>query len=212
MQRITTLLGKIEELAAKGENIHAIELDLMLDYTRVLYADLLEIKKNHIPFEPVTPTVTHQAEEPIVEETETEQNTEIIEEEDVEMEIPVSQLKTGFNINNIAEPTLDEVIPAIPTEEETEVEKPIVEVKLVAQPQADIRRQIGINDKYQYISELFGNNKEAYENVLNKINHSDSYESAVNWLDEIHTEQKWDDENLTVASFYELLNHFFASR
>ncbi|MCB0699281.1 MAG: hypothetical protein KDC11_05500, partial [Chitinophagaceae bacterium] len=44
MQRIPTLLSKIQELSNK-KDIAEIDIDLMLDYTRVMYADLLELKK-----------------------------------------------------------------------------------------------------------------------------------------------------------------------
>ncbi|MCB9064271.1 MAG: hypothetical protein H6551_03920 [Chitinophagales bacterium] len=44
MQRIPTLLSKIQELSNKRD-ITEIDVDLMLDYTRVMYADLLELKK-----------------------------------------------------------------------------------------------------------------------------------------------------------------------
>lgn len=43
MKRVQTLLKKLEELA-EIENKTALDIDLMLDYTRVLYADLLETK------------------------------------------------------------------------------------------------------------------------------------------------------------------------
>jgi len=39
MERISTLLEKIEALQRRN-NVTAIDIDLMLDYTRVLYADL----------------------------------------------------------------------------------------------------------------------------------------------------------------------------
>ena len=42
MQRISTLLQKINELAAKDKEAGVIDIDLMMDYTRVLYADLQE--------------------------------------------------------------------------------------------------------------------------------------------------------------------------
>src|ERR1044072_7236492 len=40
--RIPTLLQKLSELSSQPDHRTAIDVDLMLDYTRVLYADLLE--------------------------------------------------------------------------------------------------------------------------------------------------------------------------
>ncbi len=48
MQRIQTLLKKIDDLAKKGEKLDLIELDLMLDYTKVVYADLMEVRSNKV--------------------------------------------------------------------------------------------------------------------------------------------------------------------
>lgn len=45
MRRVPQLLKKLQELADQGKDITILDIDLMLDYTRVLYADLLEIKK-----------------------------------------------------------------------------------------------------------------------------------------------------------------------
>jgi hypothetical protein len=78
--------------------------------------------------------------------------------------------------------------------------------------EADIRKLIGINDKYQFISELFGNDKETYEIVLTRLNKFGSYADAVTWMDEVHTENRWDDEHPTVISFYDVMSQFFASR
>lgn len=44
MQRILVLLQKLNDLANSGTKPNLIETDLMLDYTRVLYADLLEAR------------------------------------------------------------------------------------------------------------------------------------------------------------------------
>lgn len=44
MQRILVLLQKLNDLANSDKKPNLIETDLMLDYTRVLYADLLEAR------------------------------------------------------------------------------------------------------------------------------------------------------------------------
>ena len=44
MQRIRTILQKLTDLAQRNPERSAIDIDLMLDYTRVVYADLLEVR------------------------------------------------------------------------------------------------------------------------------------------------------------------------
>jgi len=57
MQRIRTVLIKLTDLAQRNSDRTLIDVDLMLDYTRVLYADLLEIRgsmagRQHVTDEP----------------------------------------------------------------------------------------------------------------------------------------------------------------
>lgn len=186
MQRIPTLLQKLNELAQTDpDKISAIEMDLMLDYTRVLYADLLEWR-NRVHF---TTSLTGSSPQPQPQPEETAP---------VEADIPTGTapaVELTHQVNNYD--TVEEPAPA----------------NLAFNGDQDIRKQIGINDKYQFISELFGNDKEAYENTITQLNACSGYEEAVNWLDEhVHSEYGWNDEQDTVQSFYELLNSFFASR
>lgn len=44
MQRIRTVLQKLTDLAQRNPERSVIDIDLMLDYTRVIYADLLEVR------------------------------------------------------------------------------------------------------------------------------------------------------------------------
>ncbi len=45
MQRVQYLIEKLSELSKSQRTLTAIDIDLMLDYTRVMYADLLEERK-----------------------------------------------------------------------------------------------------------------------------------------------------------------------
>ena len=82
------------------------------------------------------------------------------------------------------------------------------ELKPVSQPGKDIRSLISINEKYQIMSELFGNDKEAYEEALSHINSADSEEAALKWL----RERLWVTEEQTDAAqnFYDLVKRFKA--
>jgi len=163
MQRIPIVLQKLNELAEQGEKNTAIEIDLMLDYTRVLYADLLEWRKKAV------------------------------------VKMPI-----------INEPTLAEMAAAFakPQAAAHEIQNPIFVDKKPAEKR-DIRNGIGINDKFLFMSELFGNNKEAYENALDEINEFDTYQQAFNWL---QTQYYWEEAEETTQSFYNILNLFFSAR
>jgi trimethylamine:corrinoid methyltransferase-like protein len=59
MQRIDTLLEKLTELNRLKEKATIIDVDLMMDYTRVVYADLQEWRKR-VEFTDNISTITQQ--------------------------------------------------------------------------------------------------------------------------------------------------------
>lgn len=76
---------------------------------------------------------------------------------------------------------------------------------------ADLRQAIGINDKFQFIQELFRGDVDMYERSVRTINEFRSYQEADMW---IHRELKiklgWLDDNPSVQHFYVLLKKRFA--
>lgn len=148
MQRVKTLLQKISDLSQKGEALSHIEVDLLLDYTRVMYADLLE-HRNRLNF-----------------------NNHIEK---------ASQLhdKTSITVPN---------------------------PKITAINSVSISNRIGINDKYLFISELFNNSKDEYEECITALSEFTSYTDAISWLS---AKQTWDDENDIIQSFYSILKSYY---
>lgn len=169
MQRISLLLQKLAELSGNGKNISTIDVDLMLDYTRVMYADLLELRKN-MP-------AAEMAEQPATTAVDTT-NTPASEPE-----------------------TIPETSDAPPTEK-----------AMKQTPLVDIRTRIGINDKYLFLTELFGEDRQAYDNAINELNKCASGDEALKWLDEqLLPRFNWDKENSTVQAYYELVSSAFSS-
>jgi hypothetical protein len=166
--RIPTLLQKISELAAQPERRTAIDVDLMLDYTRVLYADLLEWR-SRLPAASVPQPAA--AKEPAPHSSPSRQEGQ-------------------------------QAVYTSPKNTHAEEEKPPT-------IERDIRSLIGINDKYQIISEVFGNDRSAYEQALDFINRSQSENMAMQWL----REQLWITEERSDAAqnFFEIVERFFRS-
>ncbi|MBS1772144.1 MAG: hypothetical protein JST82_04745 [Bacteroidetes bacterium] len=153
MQRIDVLLQKISNLSKLNDKATIIDIDLMLDYTRVMYADLLEMKSR-------------------------------------------MSFNESLVLNDTTEKPQIQVQPVITTPD-TVTKK-------------DIQNSIGINDKYQFISELFSNNKELYDNVIAELNTFDNYTQAYNWLHaNVPTANSWEDENPVVQSFLSVLQQFY---
>ncbi|WP_276134461.1 hypothetical protein [Polluticoccus soli] len=181
MQRIHTLLQKLNDLSkTDSDNISAIDIDLMLDYTRVMYADLLEWKNRKQFSENLAPTMV---------------------EDSVQDETESPSIPSG------SAPSVEL------TSQIQSFEAPADQIEPTTVTGTDIRKYIGINDKFQFISELFGNDKEAYDQVLDNLNKCTNYSLAVEWLDEhAHSRYGWKDDQFAVQSFYDTLSSFFASR
>jgi hypothetical protein len=78
-------------------------------------------------------------------------------------------------------------------------------------PVKDLRQAIGINDKFQFIQELFRGDVDTYERSVKTINELRSLQEAEYWIErELKIRQGWDDENRTVRQFYNLVKKRFS--
>lgn len=281
MERIHNLLRKLQDIYYKQEEKQVIDLDLMLDYTRVLYADLLDARTDllakqgmglHLKQEPVsrgtevevtTAAVENEEKEPVEEtvaeaqttpvkedspglavetEDKEEEATEVLQEDnvsisaeepEVEMEAAAPEIEAATELEDTKEqhvindddyPRLDSDI--VPVKEEpvfTEIHFELPEVKdnasespkqayIFQHKMKDIRSFIGINDKYQYMNELFANNKTAYEESLDKIVSCNDFKAAQEWLSNTAMERySWQKEDETYLSLLETVRKYFAA-
>ena len=180
MERIETLLAKIKALN-QNEDLHPIDVELMIDYTKLLYAELQELKtgKGYTSSHHKMPTSL----------------TVIVEN----------------NLGDIAQPI--DLSTEDTSEEATQVVNETKEPVFTRIPYEDIRKSIGFNDKFQFISELFSNNKEAYERVMDKINTCNDVEEALRWIEqEIVPVFQWQDEDEAVQYFYTTVLEYFMGR
>lgn len=188
MQRISTLLQRLAELAEHDKERTLIDIDLMLDYTRVVYADLLEIRKN-------IAINTISAPMPETTNTYTQSATPSVE---VRVE-PTPARQEPVIEHHVEEERVAEQHTEIPHE-----------VKYAGVPNIDVRTHIGINDKYLYISELFKDDRAAYDNAIKQLNTFNTLDTATHWVDsELSNKYNWDKESETVHSFYALLSNSF---
>ncbi|XZF15283.1 hypothetical protein ACTHGU_04035 [Chitinophagaceae bacterium MMS25-I14] len=197
MERIGALMQKLQDLYQQQAPKTVIDIDLMLDYTRVIYADLLDWRTRALPVVINEPTLAEIADAMDRAHTEIATTTN--------MTAPSVEL--GENVQyfeeseNEGRSSIRYTVPMPPSASPLPV------------PGADIRKSIGINDKYLFISELFGNDKEAYETVISEINSFDDANEAQRWLKAGIVQQfRWDENSDTVQSFYDLLMRFFSAR
>lgn len=86
----------------------------------------------------------------------------------------------------------------------------IVEV-LKETPVKDLRKAIGINDRFLYINELFRGDENMYERCIKTINNFNIYAEAEYWITrELKVKLGWNNENEVVQQFDQLVRRRFS--
>ena len=82
--------------------------------------------------------------------------------------------------------------------------------KLRHTPVSDLRTAVGVNEKFQFINELFGGNYEDYTASIELLNKCKSFTDAEIFIAEnIFDKYKWEVENRNVATFMDLVERRF---
>lgn len=75
----------------------------------------------------------------------------------------------------------------------------------------DLKDAIGINDKFQFIQELFRSDKTMYDRSIKTINESMSLQEAENWIErELKIKLGWNENDPLVKQFYSLVRKRFS--
>lgn len=81
--------------------------------------------------------------------------------------------------------------------------------KLQKKPITDLKLAIGINEKFQFVNELFGGNMTEYNIAINQVNICGSREEAEAYLDTLRDLYKWKPDDETVMAFSDLVERRF---
>jgi hypothetical protein len=187
------LRNNIAEPKAEEKTVEVLQVD-----EAEIEAELEEIKRNaeamqqisvhnkpHIVFEPEEeiPTLTHQ--------TEYKPKTE--------------NAVTGKEINETSAANHASV--------NEKLKQSIIDLgdTLTEAPIRDLRKAIGVNDRYLFINELFRGDEVAYERSIKTINSFSIFAEAEYWIQrELKVKNGWDAGNEMVAQFYQLVKRRFA--
>jgi hypothetical protein len=78
-------------------------------------------------------------------------------------------------------------------------------------PIKDLRKAIGINDKFLFLNELFNGDEAAYERSIKTINNFRVLQEAEYWINrELKLRLGWNDTRDTVQHFYQLVRRRFS--
>jgi len=89
-----------------------------------------------------------------------------------------------------------------------EQDETIVE-KLKKNPVGDLKKSIGINEKFSFINELFEGNLQNYNDSIEILNKELSQQSATSKMEEIADTMKWDKNSSTYIELYSLIERRF---
>lgn len=131
--------------------------------------------------------------EPIIEEIQPKQ--EIVQpEEPAKAVAPLESKPVQPEVEKA--PPIAEPVAEKKKEESTPI-KPTTN-KIIKPAITDIKSVIGINDKFQFISELFGGNAQEYAAAIQQLNSSGTLDSAMEYINNLQNVYNWDLENETV--------------
>ena len=78
-------------------------------------------------------------------------------------------------------------------------------------PIKDLRKAIGVNDKFVFINDLFRGDEDMYERSIRTINSFHILPEAEYWMNrELKVILGWNDNNTTVQHFYQLVRRRFS--
>ncbi len=90
-------------------------------------------------------------------------------------------------------------------------EKTEVAHRLKDTPIKDLRKAIGINDRFVFVKELFRGDEAGYERSIKTINGFNIYSEADYWMArELRLKLAWADDNENVKHFYSLVRRRFS--
>jgi hypothetical protein len=76
---------------------------------------------------------------------------------------------------------------------------------------ADLRKAIGINDRYRYINELFRGDEAMYERSIKTINSCNSFAEADSWIQrELKVKMGWNEKSETTKDFDQVVKRRFS--
>jgi len=220
MERIQTLINRLQEQVKQNADVTQMQLTLQL-----LQSELNQLQKTSVrtlgtsKVSVVLPTPVAIAPASVTKK-EVEEVQEVILIPKIKSK-PKSQLDLHFDpMNDI--PTFSQYKIGKEVNEAVEQKESLNDRlkenrselmhSLKETPIRDLRKGIGINDRFVFISELFRGDEPMYERSIKTINSFNIYPEAEYWMNrELKIKLGWDDTKEIVKHFYQLVKRRFAS-
>lgn len=235
MERVGTIINKLKEQLEQG-----VDAATLLMNARLLLAELqTELQQNPVPLkgkvsvvmpgsfetnpmpksqiETIIDTQTSIAKDTLQDEIITERHETSIADTHWPINIPIEiptlvhqsspDGKEVYELNQILVAKLEQ--PEI--NERLREEKTEVATVLQSAPVRDLRKAVGINDRYLFVNELFRGDESIYERSMKTINGFSIYPEAQYWIErELKVKMGWDETCEAVKLFDQLVRRRFA--
>ena len=224
MERLADLIGKLKEQFEQNADpsqllniTHSIEAELSKRLTpaRSIHGSskvsVVMPAGRSVQNVVIEPVEEPKIEVPVQEVQQPERNSPVKKQEnkgwmfDPMTEIPTLAHQRGKELNEVMginESSLND-----------KLKESVVEIghKLTDSPIRDLRKAIGINDRYLFINELFRGDEPMYERSIKTINAFHVLQEAEYWINrELKLRLGWNDTRDTVQHFYQLVRRRFS--
>jgi len=235
---IETFKAHLKRISRDGYQLHQLDKDLLLEKTRELYDNILQLetskKPENIPLQKPETVVSQPKKEVI----------ETVDEKPVEVELSVPQVEKKEEQTKPKETiSFEPKKTVIEENEDVFVETPEPQPQPEPTPQShfdlfstnqtlvsdkfagreeksiaekmqqgkieDLRQAIGINEKFLFINELFNGDMGRYNKTLDELNAMPNKLAIETFLMELKIEKQWNEEMEAFVKFKELMDRKF---
>ena len=218
-KEIAELINSIKEHTdniQENERIPKLELETILNKIEQLYEKAIVLNYLHSHPEKATAKQVEESLAPKETVIEEEIEVKVVEEKEKQPEVIVKEEIKAAAPETI--PTIDlfgEELPKASEKQKVEKKKEIkaepTSTKNITKPAiTDIKTAIGINDKFQFINQLFDENGTEYNIAINNFNTAESLESAMDYFNSLQQLYNWDTEDDTVKRLLDLVERRYS--
>ena len=221
MERIQALINRLQEQVKQNADVAQMQMTVQLlqseinqlqrTSTRTLgTSKVAVVLPTPVRVAPVT-AVPVIEKEPEIEEAVTSTSKSKPKNGQLDMHFdPMNEIPT-FSQHNIGKEVNETVAQQESLNDRLKENRTEVMHALKDTPIKDLRKGIGINDRFVFINELFRGDEPMYERSIKTINSFNIYQEAEYWMNrELKIKLGWDDTRETVKHFYQLVKRRFS--
>lgn len=214
MERVKSLVKKLNLQLQEGAS-----QEQLFTTVKFLYAELAaqNQQKTHQAVAVVMPAahIVHTNIVEVREEKKESQEQTPVTLEQIWMSDPLATIPTLVHQPPLPVTELNEALsnPVESLNEKLRIEQLELASKLQDGPIKDLKKAIGINERFQFIQELFKGDEAMYDRSIKTINSFENMAEAEFWMQrELKLKMGWSDEHPLVRQFDQLVRRRFSSK